>query len=85
MTSEDVKIKTKIDETKAARIILKEILSCIESFIALKSVLMRNSFKHIFGLDRNVGFKGFILAEKLRKTNKIRLLSSLRFKNESSK
>jgi len=32
----------------------KEIPSCIESFIALKSVLMRNSFKHIF-LDRNVG------------------------------
>ena len=64
MTSEDVKIKTKIDEIRAARIILKENLSCIESFIALKSVLMRNSFKHIFGLDRNVGFQGFILVGK---------------------
>ena len=42
----------------------KEIISCIESFIALKSVLMRNSFKHIFGLDRNVGFQRFILVGK---------------------
>jgi len=51
-----------------------DVLECIhriESFIALKSVLMRNSFKHIFGLDRNVGFQGFILVEKITesKTN----------------
>jgi len=46
---------------------------------------MRNSFKHIFGLDRNVGFQEFILVENNYKRQNLYYIKKPKIKRRYTK